>query len=93
MAWTSSFGDGSFARHVALGCAPLEIPDASTLRRDVDTAAQLEAARALGLGPRTAALLRADRRPHSRPRPRHGLAASAFAGHELRHPARRPHDS
>lgn len=55
--WTSSFGEGSFARHVDLGCEPLQIPDASTLRRDVDTAAQLEAARALGLGPRTAALL------------------------------------
>ena len=55
--WTSSFGDGSFARHVALGCQALPIPDASTLRRDVDTAAQLDAARALGLGPRTATLL------------------------------------
>lgn len=55
--WASSFGDGSFARHLALGCRALQIPDASTLRRDVDTAEQLEAARALGLGPRTAALL------------------------------------
>ncbi|MFB7894362.1 2-phospho-L-lactate guanylyltransferase [Microbacterium sp. NPDC056044] len=55
--WASSFGDGSFARHVALGCQALQIPDASTLRRDVDTAAQLDAARTLGLGPRTAALL------------------------------------
>lgn len=54
--WTSSFGDGSLARHVALGCAVLAIPDASTLRRDVDTAPQLAAAAALGLGPRTAAL-------------------------------------
>lgn len=62
VAWTSSFGDGSFARHLALGCAALEIPDASTLRRDVDTAAQLEAARALGLGARTAAVLDATRR-------------------------------
>ena len=55
--WSSSFGDGSFARHIELGCRALEIPDASTLRRDVDTADQLEAAAALGLGPRTAALL------------------------------------
>ncbi|HKP07017.1 MAG TPA: 2-phospho-L-lactate guanylyltransferase, partial [Microbacterium sp.] len=55
--WASSFGDGSFARHVALGCEALPIPDASTLRRDVDTAAQLDAAHALGLGARTAALL------------------------------------
>ena len=57
VAWLSAFGEGSFARHVQLGCAPLEIPDASTLRRDVDTAEQLEAAAALGLGPRTAWLL------------------------------------
>ena len=55
--WVTSFGDGSFARHVALGCVPLEVSDASTLRRDVDTAQQLEEAAALGLGPRTAALL------------------------------------
>jgi 2-phospho-L-lactate guanylyltransferase len=55
--WTSSFGDGSLARHVASGCQALEIPDASTLRRDVDTAAQLEAAAALGLGRHTGALL------------------------------------
>lgn len=55
--WDSSFGDGSFARHVALGCVPLEIPGTSTLRRDVDTAQQLQEAVALGLGPHTAALL------------------------------------
>jgi 2-phospho-L-lactate guanylyltransferase len=55
--WASSFGEGSFARHTALGCVPLEIPDASTLRRDVDTADQLEAAVRLGVGPRTAAVL------------------------------------
>lgn len=57
VAWQSSFGDGSFERHVLLGCTPLAVPDASTLRRDVDTAEQLAAARALGLGPRTAELL------------------------------------
>lgn len=51
------FGADSFARHLAAGAAALGIPPASTLRHDVDTAAQLEAARALGLGPRTAALL------------------------------------
>ena len=54
--WASAFGDGSFARHVALGCVPLPVADASTLRRDVDTAEQLAAAASLGLGPRTAAL-------------------------------------
>ena len=55
--WTSAFGEGSLARHIALGCAELRIRDASTLRRDVDTADQLEIAQTLGLGPRTAALL------------------------------------
>lgn len=55
--WTSAFGAGSFARHVALGCTPLEVPDASSIRHDVDTAAQLDAAASLGLGPRTTALL------------------------------------
>ena len=48
----SAFGEGSFRCHVELGCVPLEIPDASTLHRDVDTADQLDAAAALGLGPR-----------------------------------------
>ncbi|WP_425561321.1 NTP transferase domain-containing protein [Microbacterium pumilum] len=62
VSWLSSFGDGSFARHVELGFEPLEIPDASTLRRDVDTADQLDAAARLGLGPRTAALVAARRR-------------------------------
>lgn len=57
VAWASSFGDGSFARHTALGCAALATPEASTLRRDVDTAAQLDAALALGIGSRTAAVL------------------------------------
>ena len=60
--WTSSFGDGSFARHVELGFVPLPIPDASTLRRDVDTADQLEKAEELGLGPRSAELLVFHRR-------------------------------
>ncbi len=55
--WRSAFGDGSFARHVDLGCTPLDVADASTLRRDVDTAAQLDAAAALGVGERTSAVL------------------------------------
>lgn len=54
---TTSFGDGSFARHLGLGCVPVSIPDASTLRRDVDTAAQLDTAASLGVGPRTARVL------------------------------------
>lgn len=55
--WATSFGDGSFARHVALGCVALDVPDSSTLRRDVDTAEQLRGADALGLGPRTSRVL------------------------------------
>ena len=58
VAWETAFGDGSFARHVELGCTPLEIADASTLRRDVDTVEQLRAAAELGLGRRTARVLR-----------------------------------
>lgn len=55
--WASAFGEGSFARHVSLGCAALDVPTDSTLRRDVDTVDQLTQARRLGLGPRTSALL------------------------------------
>jgi 2-phospho-L-lactate guanylyltransferase len=57
---TTSFGDGSFARHLALGCVPLDIAATSTLRRDVDTPDQLDEAAALGVGPRTAAVLAAQ---------------------------------
>jgi 2-phospho-L-lactate/phosphoenolpyruvate guanylyltransferase len=58
----SSFGEGSFARHLDLGCVPLEIAATSTLRRDVDTAAQLEVAAALGVGVHTARVLEAQTR-------------------------------
>lgn len=57
VAWESAFGDGSFARHVGLGFTALGLPASSTVRRDVDTTEQLDAAVALGLGPRTAAVL------------------------------------
>lgn len=53
----SSFGEGSFVRHVRLGCTPLDVDETSTLRRDVDTADQLLDAMTLGLGPRTARVL------------------------------------
>jgi len=54
------FGASSAAQHVDAGHVLL--PDAvPTLRRDVDTADQLRAAHALGLGPRTTALLAAAR--------------------------------
>jgi len=55
--WLSAFGEDSFSRHKLLGCTPLDVPADSTLRRDVDTAEQLAAASALGLGKRTAAVL------------------------------------
>jgi len=54
---STAFGEDSFARHTALGHAPLALPDAPSVHRDVDTPAQLAAAAALGLGPRTRALL------------------------------------
>ncbi|MFC8296349.1 2-phospho-L-lactate guanylyltransferase [Micromonospora orduensis] len=50
------FGVGSAAAHAASGALPLT-GDWPSLRRDVDTAADLAAAARLGLGPRTAALL------------------------------------
>ncbi len=55
--WTSAFGEGSAQRHILLGCTELDVPESSTLRRDVDTPDQLTEARTLGVGPRTAALL------------------------------------
>jgi 2-phospho-L-lactate/phosphoenolpyruvate guanylyltransferase len=56
----TAFGEGSFARHLSLGCVALELADGSSVRRDVDTAEQLEAAADMGLGPRTSALLAAQ---------------------------------
>ena len=51
------FGGASLAAHRAAGHVLLAVPASSGLRRDVDTREQLRAAAALGLGPRTAALL------------------------------------
>lgn len=51
------FGVGSAAAHQQLGHVPLDVPAGSTLRRDVDVPADLRAAAALPLGPRTAALI------------------------------------
>jgi 2-phospho-L-lactate/phosphoenolpyruvate guanylyltransferase len=50
------FGPGSAARHRAAGAAELLLPGLVSVRRDVDSAADLRAAAGLGLGPRTAAL-------------------------------------
>lgn len=52
------FGVGSAVAHAASGALPLD-GDWPSLRRDVDTAADLAAAARLGLGPRTAALVTA----------------------------------
>jgi 2-phospho-L-lactate guanylyltransferase len=51
------FGPGSAARHAASGAQRL-VGDWPSLRRDVDTAADLAAAERLGLGPYTAGRLR-----------------------------------
>jgi 2-phospho-L-lactate guanylyltransferase len=51
-----AFGPGSFAEHLRRGAVPLPL-DLPRLRRDVDTPADLDAALALGVGPRTASAL------------------------------------
>lgn len=56
------FGVGSAVAHAASGALPLT-GDWPSLRRDVDTAADLAAAARLGLGPRTAALVATASRP------------------------------
>ncbi|MCA1825223.1 MAG: 2-phospho-L-lactate guanylyltransferase, partial [Frankia sp.] len=50
------FGPGSHDAHVAAGAVALAV-DVPGLRRDVDTAADLAAAVALGVGPATRAAL------------------------------------
>jgi 2-phospho-L-lactate/phosphoenolpyruvate guanylyltransferase len=58
------FGPGSARRHLDSGAYLIEDAGLQSLRRDIDTAADLRAARLLGLGPRTSALL-ADTRAAS----------------------------
>jgi 2-phospho-L-lactate guanylyltransferase len=57
-----AFGAGSAQRHAAGGAVPLT-GGWQGLQRDVDTPEDLEAARALGVGPHTAALLGGAARP------------------------------
>ncbi|NHC44666.1 2-phospho-L-lactate guanylyltransferase [Motilibacter sp. K478] len=52
-----AYGARSRAAHLAGGAAELVLGGVDTVRRDVDTAADLASARALGLGPCTSALL------------------------------------
>ncbi|WP_030910641.1 2-phospho-L-lactate guanylyltransferase [Streptomyces sp. NRRL F-5126] len=49
-----AFGGPSRLRHAAGGAAEILLRDVDSVRRDVDTAADLRAAAALGLGPHTA---------------------------------------
>jgi 2-phospho-L-lactate/phosphoenolpyruvate guanylyltransferase len=53
------FGMASASRHRAAGAEELEVPVSAGLRRDVDTADDLRQAAAIGLGPRTTAVLAA----------------------------------
>lgn len=57
VALSPGFGGASRARHLASGAREITLPAVPSVRQDVDTAADLEAARALGLGPRTSRLL------------------------------------
>lgn len=68
------FGPGSAAAHAASGAKPLP-GDWASLRRDVDTDVDLAAAARLGLGPRTARLLRLSKVPGMQ-----GTVASYDAG-------------
>jgi 2-phospho-L-lactate guanylyltransferase len=52
----TSYGDGSAAAHRAAGLVPLPAAPAEA-RRDVDTVTHLREAEALGVGPRTAAVI------------------------------------
>ncbi|MFF6998173.1 2-phospho-L-lactate guanylyltransferase [Streptomyces sp. NPDC008313] len=54
-----AFGTDSRARHRTSGAAELELGAVDSVRQDVDTGADLRAALALGVGPRTAAAARA----------------------------------
>ncbi|MFF3114958.1 2-phospho-L-lactate guanylyltransferase [Kitasatospora sp. NPDC057904] len=50
-----AFGDGSRARHAAGGALELGLADVESVRRDVDTGADLGEALGLGVGPHTSA--------------------------------------
>lgn len=60
-AFEPRFGDGSAGRHLAGGAAEITAAGLDGLRLDVDTMGDLRRAEALGLGPRTAAVVRCAR--------------------------------
>lgn len=80
VAFTPHFGADSAARHAAAGFADLLAAHPRTiapgLRRDVDTAAELREAVALGVGPRTADVVGALAGLAGAPAPRHPLDPS-----------------
>lgn len=55
--FTPRFGPGSRAAHEAAGHHPLDLPAVSSIRRDVDTVANLAEALHLGVGPHTSELI------------------------------------
>jgi 2-phospho-L-lactate/phosphoenolpyruvate guanylyltransferase len=57
VAFRPGFGPGSRCRHRAGGAAELDLPGLRGLRQDVDTPGDLQAAAAIGVGPRTTAAL------------------------------------
>lgn len=67
-----AFGGPSRARHRASGARELRLSGVDSVRQDVDTARDLQAALRLGVGPHTSALLaarRPDRLPPAHPAP------------------------
>jgi 2-phospho-L-lactate/phosphoenolpyruvate guanylyltransferase len=54
--FSPQFGPGSARSHRAAGAVELRLPGMATLRRDVDSPADLREAAGLGVGPRTAAV-------------------------------------
>lgn len=54
--FSPAFGAGSRAAHRARGAREIVLPGTDTVRRDVDTLADLRAVLALGAGPRTSAV-------------------------------------
>ena len=54
LAWAPTFGPASRAAHLALGATEVNVHGLERLRLDVDTTADLEAARSLGVGTYTA---------------------------------------
>jgi 2-phospho-L-lactate guanylyltransferase len=59
--FTPLFGPGSRERHLAAGARELDLDTVPSLRRDVDTEADLAAAVRLGVGPGTSAVLATPR--------------------------------